>query len=323
MTEPAEKLLDFSDLLTGAADSPQIVAFLTALNQRGITAGDLTALVKVMRAAALPFPPKPEAIDVCGTGGDGLDTPNISTAVALVVAGCGVPTVKHGNRAASSRSGSADVLEALGVNLAANTAAASMALEQANICFLFARAYHPAMQHVAAARKAIGARTIFNLAGPLANPAQPQRQLVGVYDRAWLIPVAEALRDLGSRHAWVVHSRDGMDELSTRAPSDVICLKDGVLNESVINPEDYGLPIPPPDALRGGDAQENAALIRALLADTPGPLHDIVCLNAGAALVIAERAPTLGEGIALARASIRNGKAANSLTQLIAATRQL
>ena len=323
MTEPAEKLLDFSDLLTGAAETPQIVAFLTALNQRGITAADLTALVKAMRAAALPFPPMPDAIDVCGTGGDGLDTPNISTAVALVVAGCGVPVVKHGNRAASSRSGSADVLEALGVNLAANSAAASMALAQANLCFLFARFYHPAMQHVATARKAIGERTIFNLAGPLANPAQPQRQLVGVYDRAWLIPVAEALRDLGSRHAWVVHSRDGMDELSTRAPSDVIRLKEGILTEDVINPEDYGLPCPPPDALRGGDAQENAALIRALLTGATGPLQDIVSLNAGAALVIAEHAQTLGEGIALARAAIRNGKAANCLTQLIATTRQL
>lgn len=323
MSEPAEKILSFADLLTGAADTPQIVAFLTRLNQRGITAADLTALVQAMRAAALPFPPMPDAIDVCGTGGDGLDTPNISTAVALVVAGCGVPVVKHGNRAASSRSGSADVLEALGMNLAASTDAARMALQQANICFLFARAYHPAMQHVAAARKAIGQRTIFNLAGPLANPAQPQRQLVGVYDRAWLRPLAEALRDLGSRHAWVVHSRDGMDELSTRAPSDIIRLQDGILAEHVINPEDYGLPCPPPDALRGGDAKENAALIRALLAGTPGPLQDIVCLNAGAALVIADHAPTLAEGIAQARAALHNGKAAGCLTQLIAATRQL
>ncbi len=323
MSEPAEKILDFADLLTGEADTPQIVTFLTALNRRGIRAADLTALVKAMRAAALPFPAMPDAIDVCGTGGDGLDTPNISTAVALVVAGCGVPVVKHGNRAASSRSGSADVLEALGVNLAATTETAGIALQQAGICFLFARSYHPAMQHVAAARKAIGERTIFNLAGPLANPARPQRQLVGVYDRAWLRPMAEALRDLGSRHAWVVHSRDGMDELSSRAPSDVVRLKDGILTEDVINPEDYGLPCPPPDALRGGDAKENAALIRSLLAGEPGPLQDIVCLNAGAALIIAEHAPTLAEGILLARDAISSGKAAHRLTQLIATSRQL
>lgn len=321
MPELAEKTLDFADLLRGAADTPQIMAFLTALNRRGIKAADLTALVKAMRASALPFPPQPDAIDVCGTGGDGLDTPNISTAVAFVVAGCGVPVVKHGNRAASSRSGSADVLEALGVNLNADSTMAVQALQTANLCFLFARAYHPAMQHVAAARKAVGERTIFNLAGPLANPAQPQRQLVGVYDAAWLKPLAEALRDLGSRCAWVVHSRDGMDELSTRAPSDIVRLHNGMLTVDVINPEDYGIPIPPPEALRGGDAAENAAQIRALLAGAPGPLQDIVCLNAGAALVVAERAATLAEGIAAARLALQQGKAAASLNQLIAATR--
>lgn len=321
MSEPAEKILDYTDLLTGAADTPQIIAFLTALNRRGITAADLTALVRAMRATALPFPQQPDAVDVCGTGGDGLDTPNISTAVALVVAGCGVPVVKHGNRAASSRSGSADVLEVLGVDLAAGNEAALRALKQANLCFLFARTFHPAMRHVAEARKSIRERTIFNLAGPLANPAQPRRQLVGVYDRAWLRPMAEALRDLGSLNAWVVHSRDGMDELSTRAPSDVIRLKDGLLTEDVINPEDYGLPRPAPDALRGGDAGENARLIRALLTGTTGALQDIVCLNAGAALVIAERAPTLGEGIALARAALRNGQAERSLANLAAATK--
>lgn len=321
MPEPAEKILEFADLLNGAADTPQIAAFLTALNRRGVTAADLTALVKAMRATALPFPPQPAAIDVCGTGGDGLDTPNISTAVALVVAGCGVPVVKHGNRAASSRSGSADVLEALGVNLAADPATAVQALHTANLCFLFARTYHPAMQHVAAARKAVGERTIFNLAGPLANPAQPQRQLVGVYDTAWLKPMAEALRDLGSRSAWIVHSRDGMDELSTRAPSDIMRLHNGVLSADVINPQDYGIPLPPPEALRGGDAEENATQIRALLAGEPGALQDIVCLNAGAALVVAARAATLAEGIAMARQAIQQGKAAASLNQLIAATR--
>ncbi len=311
----------FGEVLRGAADTPQIAAFLQALNQRGIQTADLVALVQAMRAHALPFPAMPDAIDVCGTGGDGLNTPNISTAVAFVVAGCGVPVVKHGNRAASSSSGSADVLEALGVNIMAHAETSARALREAGLCFLFARSYHPAMLHVAEARKQLGTRTIFNLAGPLANPARPGYQLVGVYDKVWLQPMAEALQALGSKAIWVVHSRDGMDELSTMAPNDIVSLREGALHSFTLDPAAYGLERPEPGALRGGDASTNALIIRAMLDGQTGPLQDIVCLNAAAALCVTGKVHDISAGLIRARAAISSGAAANCLKQLVSITK--
>lgn len=307
-------------ILSGQATTADIAAFLRILAERGETVAELIGLVRALRAHALPFPAAPDAVDVCGTGGDGHNTVNISTAVAFTVAGCGVPVVKHGNRAATSKSGSADVLEALGVKIDAVPELSQLALERANLCFLFAPLYHPAMRHVAAARRLVGRRTIFNLAGPLANPAKPQRQLVGVFDRAWLSPMAESLHVLGGQTAWVVHSRDGMDELSLAAVADIAQLRRDTITMTSLNPADYGMQPPHPDALRGGDAAANATTIRNLLAGAMGAVQDIVALNAAAALVIAEHVPTIEAGIAAARRALATGAAQAVLDQLIAIT---
>ncbi len=312
MSEPS-----FNALLSGELDTPAIITFLEGLNARGITSGDLVMLAQALRTHALPFPPQPDALDVCGTGGDGLDTPNISTAVALVLAGCGVKVAKHGNRAATGRCGSADVLEALGVKLEVSAATAERALRETNLCFLFARHYHPAMRHVTAARQQIGKRTIFNLVGPLANPAHPTRQIVGVFDRAWLRPMAEALHALGCHSAWVVHSRDGMDEISTLAPTDVLMLHRGVFRETVIDPAAYGLQLHDPSELQGGDIATNAALLQDLLNGTSGALQDIVILNAAAALVMAEQAATVEAGITQARQALTSGIAKKMLEKFV------
>lgn len=320
MTDTFDPHSFFATLLAGKTDTPTTLRFLEQQGRQGITPETLVALVQAMRDNALPFPAMPDAMDVCGTGGDGLNTPNISTAVALTLAGCGVPVVKHGNRAASSACGSADVLEALGVRLEVSATTAAQALQQANICFLFARHYHPALRHAAEARKLFGKRSIFNLAGPLANPARPGRQLVGVYDKAWLQPMAEALCNLGSASAWVVHSRDGMDEISTTAPSDIACLRDGAITAFTLSPADYGIAPPPAGALTGGDANLNARLLRGLLAGAPGALQDIVCLNTAAALVVAERATDIANGLEMARQSLQNGTAAHALAQLATIT---
>lgn len=304
-------------ILSGQAEAVDIAAFLWVLCERGETIQELTGLVQSLRRHALPFKAPGNAIDVCGTGGDGRDTPNISTAAAFVVAGCGVPVVKHGNRAVSSKAGSADVLEALGVKIDAAPELSARALAEANICFLFAPLYHPAMRHVAEARKLLGRRTIFNLAGPLANPARPRRQLAGVFAQNWLMPVAETLRLLGSEAAWIVHSRDGMDELSTADATNIVQLRGGAITAAVIDPADYGLELHDPAALRGSDAAENAALINTLFMDAHGALHDIVILNAAAALVVAGHSADMAQGIAAARTSIAEGKAAAALAQLV------
>ncbi len=320
MTDTTDLHSFFVTLLAGKSNTANTLRFLEQQEDQGIDADDLTALVQAMRSHALPFPSTPEAIDVCGTGGDGLNTPNISTAVALTVAGCGVPVVKHGNRAASSACGSADVLEELGVKLEVPVGTAIQGLREAHICFLFARLYHPALRHAAEARKLFGKRSIFNLAGPLANPAHPRRQLVGVYDKAWLQPMAEALRQLGSIVSWVVHSRDGMDEISTLAPSDITCLRNGKITTFTLFPADYGLVPPRPEELAGGDATENARLLRGLLAGETGALHDIVCLNAAAALVVADNAANIAEGLEHARQSLQSGAAAQALARLVTIT---
>jgi len=279
----------FGQLLSGRASEDEIQAFLIALSARKPTTaefvGAVTALKTQMRGIAAP----PMAIDLCGTGGDGLGTLNISTAVSFVVAAAGVPVAKHGNRSMSSKSGAADILEALGVKIDLAPEAAERILREIGIVFLFAQTHHPAMRHVAKARQAIGKRTIFNLLGPLANPAGVRRQLVGVFAKEWLEPYAEALRALGCERAMVVHGKDGLDELTTTDITYVVTLEDGTVAQAEIAPEDAGLNRSSLEALRGGGAAENAQALRALINGEKSAYRDIVVLNAAAALMVAGR----------------------------------
>jgi anthranilate phosphoribosyltransferase len=314
----------FSALLAGELAPALVMQYLQQMADGTVDADELCALVLAMHEKSVAFPALPSSaaplMDVCGTGGDGLDTPNISTAVALVVAACGVKVAKHGNRAASGKCGSADVLEALGVQLAASPTTASACLDRAHICFLFAPYYHPALRHLIAARKALGRRTLFNLAGPLANPARPTHQLVGVYNQAVMRPMAEALHKMGIAKAWVVHSRDGMDEISTTASTDVLCLQHGEITPLLIDPTAYDIIAPPPNALRGGDVAMNAALLGAVLQGAQNPLADIIAFNAAAALLIADHAADITDGLGQARKALQSGAAYQTLQQLIGIT---
>lgn len=310
----------FSACLRGEPTPAQVAAAVTALRIRGETVDEITAFATAMRDAALSLDhPFDEVIDTCGTGGDGLHTYNVSTAVAFVLAGAGLKVAKHGNRAVSSKSGSSDVLAALGVNLDATPAQQARALDQAGIAFLFAPTYHGAMRHVGPVRAEIGFRTVFNLLGPLCNPAHATRQVMGVYDPALLEPLAEVLGRLGARRAWTVHGQ-GLDELTTTGPTEVAEWKDGAVRRFTITPADAGLPLAALDDLRGGDAEHNAAALTALLGGAPGPYRDIVLLNAAAALVVADRAADLREGAELAAAVIDDGRAARALAALVEAT---
>ena len=274
-----------------------------------------------MRAKALHVEAPPDAIDTVGTGGDAQGTFNISTAAALVVAGCGVPVAKHGNRNFSSKSGSADLLAALGVNLDADMSLIARAIREAGIGFLMAPRHHSATRHVAPTRVELGTRTIFNLLGPLSNPAGVRRQLVGVFAPQWVKPVAEVLGKLGSVRAWVVHG-DGLDEITTTGTTLVASLEAGRVTTFEVTPEDAGLPRAQLVDLKGGEPQENAARLEAILAGAPGPLRDIVLFNSAAALIIAGKARDLREGVARAAASIDEGKARNALDRLIAITNE-
>ena len=305
----------FAACLRGEPTPSQVAAAVTALRIRGETVDEIAAFAQAMRARAVRIHAPPGAIDTCGTGGDAKGTLNISTAVALVVAGAGVPVAKHGNRAASSKSGSSDVLSILGVNLAASPDQQRKALDEAGICFLFAPAYHGAMRHVGPVRAEIGFRTVFNLLGPLSNPASAKRQVMGVYDPRLLEPLVEVLGRLGATRAWTVHGQ-GLDELATSGPTEVAEWKDGAVRRFQVTPEDAGLPRASIDAIRGGDGEENAAALRALLAGQTGAYRDIVLLNAAAALVVSDRATDLAEGAALAAAAIDDGRAAQALERL-------
>ena len=308
----------FGEILSGRAEDKEIEAFLIALSARKPAISEFVGAVTAMRAQMKGITAPPLAIDLCGTGGDGLGTLNISTAVSFVVASTGVAVAKHGNRSMSSKSGAADVLEALGVKIDLDPANAERVLRQTGIVFLFAQTHHPAMRHVAAARRAIGKRTIFNLLGPLANPAQVKRQLVGVFAEEWLTPYAEALRALGCERAMVVHGRDGLDELTTTDITYVATLADGVITRSKIAPEDAGLKRATLADLRGGVAADNAKAIQALFAGESGAYRDIVLLNAAAALMVAGRASDILSGMELARHALDNGAARAKLEQLIA-----
>ncbi|MFN3668557.1 MAG: anthranilate phosphoribosyltransferase [Brevundimonas sp.] len=309
----------FAACLRGEPTPAQVAAAVTALRIRGETVEEIAAFATAMREAARTLDHPYDAIDTCGTGGDGQHTFNISTAAALVLAGAGLKVAKHGNRAMSSKSGSSDVLAVLGVNLQATPEQQRRSLDEAGIAFLFAPAYHGAMRHVGPVRAEIGFRTVFNLLGPLSNPAGAKRQVMGVYDPRLLEPLAEVLGRLGAARAWTVHGQ-GLDELTTTGETEVAEWKDGAVRRFTVTPEDAGLHRADLTALRGGDAEENAAALRALLDGATGAYRDIVLLNAAAALVVADRAADLAEGAALAAAVIDDGRAAKALANLVEAT---
>ena len=309
----------FEIIMSGDATPSQMGAFLMGLRVRGETVGEITGAARIMRSKALTIDAPPGTIDTVGTGGDGSGTFNISTASALVVAGCGVPVAKHGNRAFSSKSGAADVLAALGVNIDCDMAIVRRCLWDVGICFLMAPRHHSATRHVAPTRVELGTRTIFNLLGPLSNPAQTRRQLVGVFAPEWVVPMAEVLGRLGAEHVWVVHG-SGMDELTTAGTTKVAEFKDGKVVEFKVEPEDAGVKPAKIDQLKGGEPAHNAALMRDLLGGAHGPLRDIVLLNSAAALVVAGRADNLRAGAELAARSIDSGAARQVLDKLVTMT---
>ena len=309
----------FAACLRGEPSPAQVAAAVTAMRMRGETVGEIVACARAMRAAGDRLEHSFEVVDTCGTGGDGTHTLNISTAAALVLAGGGVKVAKHGSRAVSSSTGSSDVLKALGVNIEASHAQSLAALDQANICFLFAPAYHGAMRHVLPIRQELGFRTIFNLLGPLSNPAGARRQVMGVYDARLVEPMARALVELGAVHAWVVHGM-GMDELTNTGPSHVAEVKDGQVRLFTVTCEDCGVQRGSLGELRGRDAETNAKAIHAALSGRRSAYHEAVVLNAAAGFLVAGKAETLREGVTLARASITGGGAMASLDKLVQAT---
>jgi anthranilate phosphoribosyltransferase len=310
----------FDVIMSGEATEAQIGALLMGLRVRGETVEEITGAARAMRAKALAIEAPPGAIDTCGTGGDGAGTYNVSTAAAFVVAACGVPVAKHGNRGVSSKSGSSDVLAALGVRIDAEMDRVRESLWVAGLGFLLAPRHHNAMRHVAAARTELGTRTIFNLLGPLSNPAETRFQVVGVFAPQWVRPMAEVLGRLGSVRAWVVHGSDGLDELTTTGPSLVAEWRGGRVTQFEVTPEQAGLPRARADDLKGGDAACNAVALRGVLMGKPGPYRDIVVLNAAAALVVAGKADTLTDGAARASAALESGAAARVLDALVAIT---
>ena len=309
----------FDACLRGEPTPAQVAAAVTAMRLRGETVGEITAGVRALRRQARILDHPYDVIDVCGTGGDGSDTFNISTAVAFVVAGGGLKVAKHGTRAVTSRSGSSDVLAALGVNIAASAEQQRRSLDHAGICFMFAPAHHGAMSHVQPIRQELGFRTIFNILGPLANPAGAKRQLLGVFSVRWVEPLAKVLGALGAARAWVVHG-EGLDELTTAGETEVAEWRDGSVRLFTITPEAVGLPRATLADLRGGPPDHNAAAMQELLAGAKGPYRDVVLLNAAAAFLVADAVETLREGVARAASAIDSGAANQALERLIAAT---
>jgi len=307
----------FDTMMSGEATPSQMGALLMALRVRGETVDEITGAVTAMREKMLRVAAPPDAIDVVGTGGDASGSFNISTCAALIVAGAGVAVAKHGNRALSSRSGAADVLAALGVNIELTPQGVTRCIKEAGIGFMFAPAHHPAMKNVGPTRVELGTRTIFNLLGPLSNPAGVKRQMVGVFSRQWIEPLALVLKNLGSESVWVVHGSDGLDEITTAGPTYVAALESGAVRTFEITPEELGLKRVKPEALRGGSAKENAQALLQVLKGKSGAFHDISILNAAAALMVAARAKDLKGALALAQASIDSGEAANRLQRLV------
>ena len=308
----------FEQMMSGEATPSQMGALLMALRVRGETVDEISGAVSAMRAKMLRVNAPPNAIDVVGTGGDASGSFNISTCAALIVAGAGVPVAKHGNRALSSRSGAADVLGALGVNINLTPEGIGRCIAEAGIGFMFAPAHHPAMKNVGATRAELGTRTIFNLLGPLSNPAGVKRQMIGVFSRQWTQPLAQVLKNLGAESVWVVHGSDGLDEITTSGPTAVSALQNGEIKSFEISPEDLGLRRVKPEALRGGEAAENAAAVKNVLEGKPSAFRDVALLNAAAALVVAGKAKDLKDGLHAAAHSVDSGEAEGRLDRLIA-----
>ena len=315
--DQAEARQAFNIIMSGEATPSQIGGFLMALRVRGETVDEIAGAVSVMRDKMLPVVAPADAIDIVGTGGDASGTYNVSTCASFIVAGCGVPVAKHGNRALSSKSGTADALIALGVSLDLDPAGISACVAEAGLGFMFAPSHHAAMRFVGPSRVELGTRTIFNLLGPLSNPAGVSKQLVGVFSPRWVRPVAEVLRDLGSKSVWVVHG-SGLDEMTTTGETTIVALNDGLLDEFTITPEDVGIARSGIEALRGGDGVYNAAALRAVLDGAKNACRDISVLNAAGALVIAGKAGDLKEGAKLAALSLDTGAARDRLERLIA-----
>jgi anthranilate phosphoribosyltransferase len=307
----------FEQMMAGEATPSQMGALLMALRLRGETVDEITGAVTTMRAKMLRVEAPPDAIDVVGTGGDASGSFNISTCAAIIVAGAGVPVAKHGNRALSSKSGAADVLAALGVNIDLNPEQIGHCIREAGIGFMFAPAHHPAMKNVGPTRVELGTRTIFNLLGPLSNPAGVRRQMVGVFSKQWTEPLAHVLKNLGAERAWVVHGSDGLDEVTTSGPTTVSALEGGAVSTFEISPDDVGLPRVKPEALRGGDAATNAKAVEDLLEGKKTPFRDVALFNAAAALVVAGKAKNLKAGFDLASHSVDSGEAEGRLDRLI------
>ncbi|CCF19495.1 anthranilate phosphoribosyltransferase [Pseudorhizobium banfieldiae] len=307
----------FEVLMSGEATPSQIGGFLMALRVRGETVDEIAGAVATMRSKMLPVNAPADAVDIVGTGGDGTGTYNISTLASLIVAGCDVPVAKHGNRALSSKSGAADALSALGVNLEIGPDRIGRCIAEAGIGFMFASMHHSAMRHVGPSRVELGTRTIFNILGPLSNPAGARRQLLGVFSPRWLMPIAEVLRDLGSERIWVVYG-DGMDEVTTTGTTNVVALEAGEIRTFDLTPEDFGVRRASLDELKGGDGHANAAALRAVLGGTKNAYRDISLCNAAAALVVAGKAADIPEGMQLATRALDSGEAAAALDRLVA-----
>ena len=319
----SEAMAAFEIILSGEATPSQIGAFLGMLSVRGETVDEIAAGVSVMRANAMKVKAPTHVLDTCGTGGDGSGSYNISTAVAIVAAACGAHVAKHGNKALSSKSGSSEVLEALGVKLNLSADGLAQCINDVGIGFLFAPNHHAAIRHVGPTRVELGFRTIFNLLGPLSNPAGANRQLLGVFAKQWAEPLAHVLKKLGSERAWVVHGADGMDELTTTGPSFVAALRKGEVTTFEVTPEDAGLARAKPEDLAGGTPQENAAAMQALFEGETGAYRDIVLFNTAAALMVANKVETLNEGVEMAALAIDDGGARSVLANLVATTGKL
>ncbi len=310
----------FGQMLSGETTQAQTAAFLMALRLRGETVDEIAGAVSAMRSKMLRVEAPSDAIDIVGTGGDNSGSYNVSTLAAIIVAAAGVPVAKHGNRALSSRSGAADVLTALGVKVGLDPEGVTRCIQQAGVGFMFAPTHHASMRHVGPVRVELGTRTIFNLLGPLSNPASVKRQLVGAYSSQWLEPMADTLRSLGSERVWLVHGSDGLDEITTTGATDIVELRDRQLHRFTITPEEVGLSRADPSALKGGDAEHNAKALMAVLTGEQSAYRDIALINAGAALVIAGKARTLKEGVTIAAEAVDSGAAKATLDRLVVAS---
>ena len=308
----------FDSMMSGEATPSQMGGLLMALRVRGETVDEITGAVSAMRSKMLRVKAPADAVDVVGTGGDGSGSVNVSTCASFIVAGAGVPVAKHGNRALSSKSGAADCLAALGVKIDLTPEQVGRCVNEAGIGFMFAPSHHPAMKNVGPTRVELATRTIFNLLGPLSNPAGVKRQMVGVFSRQWVQPLAQVLKNLGSDSVWVVHGSDGLDEITLTGPTFVAALENGNIRSFEVTPEDAGLPRADGDALKGGDAEANAASLRGVLEGKPGAFRDVALLNAAAALIVAGKAKDLKEGVALGAKSLDSGAAMDKLKRLIA-----